>query len=250
MVAVGESVFILAGGQGSRLKPYTTVLPKPLIPVCDVPICEVLIHQLRDAGFRRIILGVNHHEGLVRSYFGDGRSMGVEIEYSRENAPLGTVAPLRLAADRLTDNFLVMNGDLLTDVDFRAMLKAHIAGGCVLTVGTYQRSLQIGDGVIDADDRGQITAFREKPAMNFWISMGVYAMRRSVLDWIPDNQPFGMDTLVLAMLAKGEPVNTFRHEGEWYDIGSPGDLERAAVAFAQRRHRFLPSKSAPLVGVA
>jgi NDP-mannose synthase len=234
---------VLAGGRGSRLKPYTHVLPKPLIPVCDVPILEVVVQQLRQHGFDRLILAVNHHEGLIRSYFGDGSALGVDISYSKEDRPLGTVGPLHLIADRLPEKFLVMNGDLLTDLDYAGMLDAHAASGCVLTVGLHRRTVRLGDGVIDTNDHGFVTGFREKPRIDFSVSMGVYAMCKSVLEHIPQRASFGMDDLILSRLDAGQPVNTYRHEGEWYDIGSPEDLERANSAFAERRVRFLGKKS-------
>ena len=238
-----QTVVILAGGRGSRLRPYTTVLPKPLIPVCEVPILEVLIHQLREAGFGDLILAVNHHEGLVRSYFGDGSGLGVRIGYSKEDRALGTIGPLHLVADRLSDHFLVMNGDLLTDLRFGRLMEAHTSSGRLLTVGTYRRTVQIGDGVIESSPDGDISGFQEKPSINLWISMGVYAMSRGILDFIPVGRPFGMDQLILAMLEQRVKVNTYPHDGEWYDIGSPADLERANVALAQRRGQFLSAES-------
>jgi len=238
-----HSVVILAGGQGSRLKPYTTVLPKPLIPVCDVPILEIVIQQLRDQGFHRLHLAVNRHEALVRSYFDDGRALGVEIIYSKEDRALGTIGPLRLICDQLSENFLVMNGDLLTDVSFREVLSAHLASRQILTVGTCRRSVRIGDGVMDIDASGRVTGFREKPAITFWISNGIYAMSRKVVEFIPRGRPFGMDELILTLLGKGVEVNTFRHDGEWYDIGSAEDLERANQAFSVHRERFLKVES-------
>lgn len=233
-------VVILAGGQGSRLKPYTTVLPKPLIPVCDLPILEVLVHQLRNDGFKNIILAVNHHEGLLRSYFGDGSSLGVNITYSKEHRALGTIGPLHLVADRLPDHFLVMNGDLLTDLRFSACLDAHVASGRILTVGTFQRNIRIGDGVIETRDDGTIHTFREKPTLSVWVSMGIYAMSRDILKFVPPGQPFGMDQLILALLRANVGVNAYRHNGEWYDIGSPQDLELANLALTERRAKFLP----------
>lgn len=249
MVRRDHCVVILAGGQGSRLKPYTAVLPKPLIPVCDVPILEVLIHQLRSEGFDRLILAVNRHEGLLRSYFGDGEKFGVEITYSKEERALGTIGPLHLVCDELAENFLVMNGDLLTDLSFRRCLDTHVAAGRVLTVGTCKRIIRVGDGVVETNDDGAITSFREKPVIHFWISNGIYAMSRRVLDFIPRHRPFGMDELVLAMLGAGVPIHTYRHEGEWYDIGCAGDLERANAALTARREKFLSANS-NLVGVA
>ncbi len=244
-----DCVVVLAGGQGKRLKPYTSVLPKPLIPVGDIPILEVVIQQLRNARFKRLILAVNHHEHLLRSYFGDGGRFGVSIEYSKEDRALGTVGPLRLVVDRLPDHFIVMNGDLLTDFAYRFFLEDHVASGGVLTVGTCRRSVHLGDGVIEAAADGTIAGFQEKPVVNFWISSGIYAMSRSILRHIPSDRPFGMDELVLGLLEKGVPVRTFPHRGEWYDIGNAEDLEEANVAFAERRQAFLPAGGG-LAGVA
>lgn len=242
--------FLLAGGQGSRLRPYTTVLPKPLVPVQDLPISEILMRQLRHAGFKRIIMGVNHHEGLLRSYYGDGGALGVEITYSRENRELGTVAPLHLVADRLPEHFLLLNGDLLTDLDFRRFFEAHRDTGRDLTIATYRRAIPVPDGVIEFAPDGTIERFREKPTLNFWVSMGIYAMRKSVLRSIPQDRAYGMDDLILAMVGGQEAIHTHRHDGGWYDIGCPADLERANVAFAENRHRFLPAQSQALGGVA
>ncbi len=230
---------ILAGGRGSRLKPYTHVLPKPLMPVCDAPILEVVINQLRENGFTELMLAVNHLEGLVRSYFGDGSDLGVSIAYSKEDRPLGTVGPLQLLADWLPEHFLVMNGDLLTDVPFSELFCDHIRSGCLMTVGTYTREHRIADGVIETNGEGFITDFREKPCHKTLVSMGVYAMSRDVLGHVPTGTPFGMDDLVLTLLGQRIPVNTFRHAGEWYDIGCPQDLDRANKAYAERRASFI-----------
>ena len=244
-----DCAVILAGGQGSRLKPYTTVLPKPLIPVGDVPILEIVTHQLRGCGFQKLILAVSRRDGLLRSYFGSGEAFGVDFFYSREDRPLGTIGPLHPVVDRLPESFLVMNGDVLTDIDYRQCLDAHKASGCHLTVGVFKRRIQIADGVIEVGSDGRVTSFREKPTRSFWVSMGVYAMNRSVLEFVPRNRPFGMDDVVLAMLGAAAPINTYRHSGEWYDIGCPEDLDRANAAFAKRRARFLHPEH-ETVGVA
>jgi NDP-mannose synthase len=233
--------FILAGGQGSRLQPYTTVLPKPLMPIGDVPISEVVIHQLRDAGFCRIVMAVNHHEALLRSYFGDGSAFGVRIIYSRESSPLGTFGPVRLASDLLPENFLVMNGDLLTDLDYRAFLAGHVDSGAPLTVGVYRRVHRVADGVLEVGADGRVLSFQEKPELSFWISMGIYALNRSAFDLFPPNQPVGMDVLVTTMLGRGLTVRTHRHDSHWYDIGSPEDLSRASSVFAEQRDAFVPA---------
>ena len=234
-----DCVVILAGGQGARLKPYTTVLPKPLIPVGDVPILEVIVHQLRHFGFRRLILAVNYCDGLLRSYFGDGKTLGVDVSYSKEEQPLGTVGPLHLMADQLPDSFLVMNGDILTGLNYRECLEWHQRSGHKLTVATFNRRIDIADGVVEFDAANTMTSFREKPTLSMWVSLGVYAMNRSILDLVPTDRPFGMDELVGKMLERKVPINTYPHDGEWYDIGSPQDLERANEAFAARRETFV-----------
>ncbi len=238
-------VVILAGGKGSRLKPYTTVLPKPLIPVCDIPILEVVIHQLASEGFTRIILAVNYLEALLRSYFGDGERYGIRIHYSKELSALGTIGPIRLVRDRVAEHFLVMNGDLLTDLSFRKLLDEHTLSGHGLTVTTSPRTVQIPGGVIDADENGFIHGFREKPTVEFSMAAGIYAMSRNILDYVPPDQPFGMDQLIFALLDAGVPIRTHRHTGDWYDIGCPEDLDHANEALSQHRDRFLSSHAAP-----
>ena len=244
-----DCAVILAGGTGSRLKPYTNVLPKPLVPVCDVPILEIMIGQLRRHGFRRLILAVNYRNGLLRSYFGNGHAFGVDISYSTEQTALGTVGPLHLIADELPESFLVMNGDVLTDFDYRACLKTHDKSGDVLTLGTFERRIQVADGVLTTDDSGSVTSITEKPTIALKVSLGINAMSKSVLQQVPRDRPFGMDGLVSTLLDSGQAVNTYHHTGEWYDIGCPQDLERANEAYAARPHKFVV-QSGTLAGVA
>ncbi len=236
---MNDCVVILAGGQGSRLRPYTTVLPKPLMPVGDVPILEVLVKQLRSLGLKRLIFATNYRDGLLRSYFGTGQTLGVDITYCKENRRLGTVGPLHLIADELPQSFLVLNGDILTDLNYRALLDEHKQSGELLTLGTFRRKLKIKDGVLDLDDAGRVAAFREKPTLPLTISLGAYAMDRGILDLIPPDVPYGMDELVLSMLERNLPVNTYHHDGLWLDIGTPGDLEKANELFASKKRTFL-----------
>lgn len=246
-LSMNDCVVILAGGQGSRLRPYTTVLPKPLMPVGDVPILELLVKQLRSFGLKRLIFATNYRDGLLRSYFGSGQALGVDITYCKENRPMGTVGPLHLVADELPQSFLVMNGDILTDLNYRSLLETHKQSGDLLTLGTYQRRLQIGDGVLDVDAAGRVSAFTEKPTIPLTISLGAYAMDRAVLDLIPTGLPFGMDALILSMLERNLTVNTYRHDGMWLDIGTPSDLERANELFASKRKSFLGIDPATLL---
>ncbi|HEU4698112.1 MAG TPA: sugar phosphate nucleotidyltransferase [Gemmatimonadales bacterium] len=223
----GLEAVILAGGKGTRLRPYTTTLPKPLMPVGERPILEIILGQLRRAGVGRVTIAVNHMADLIMAFFGDGRKFGLEIAYSMEDQPLGTVAPLRLI-ESLPERFLVMNGDVLTDLDYADLYRAHERAGAPLTIATYRRDVRIDFGVLEVDPAtSRLTGFREKPAYHFDVSMGIYGFCRSVLEIVPADRPFGLDDLVLGMLARGMPVNAYPFDGYWLDIGRPDDYDRA-----------------------
>ena len=241
-MADGSCAVILAGGLGTRLRPYTDVLPKPLLPVGDVPILEIVVRQLVALGFDRVILAVRYRDDLVRAYFGNGDRFGARIRYSSEDRPLGTIGPLLLVADQLPDSFLVMNCDLLTDMDFAACLKAHQSSGCGLTIATCQREILVADGVIEIDGDDRVTGFTEKPTLTMPISSGIYAVSRSTLKLIPSDRACGVDDLVARMLSSGMPIHAYRHTGAWYDIGCQQDLQRAGEAFVAQRGRFLFSE--------
>lgn len=218
---------ILAGGKGTRLKPYTTVIPKPLVPVGEKAILEILISRLKKHGVDEIYICLNHFAEIIMAFFGDGTRFGLKINYSLEHEPLGTVAPIKLI-DSLPENFLVMNGDLLTDLNFQDLFNYHLDGNSLLTVSTYTRTSKIDFGVIDFDYSSLIaTGFREKPEYTFEVSMGVYVMNRKVLDLVPYNTHFGFDNLMISMLEKNQPVRIFPYKGYWLDIGRPDDYEKA-----------------------
>jgi NDP-sugar pyrophosphorylase family protein len=228
---------ILAGGKGTRLAPYTTVFPKPLMPVGDMPVLELLVRSLARAGITEITLAVGHLASLIMAYFGDGAALGVAITYSLEDAPLGTAGPLRLV-DRLDQPFLVMNGDLLTDLDFDALVAAHRASGAEATVGTYRRDLQIELGVVEVDRHDRIRRYTEKPVERFLVSMGIYVLEPTVLDLIPARR-FDLPDLVSALIARDRVVNSFEHPGYWLDIGRPADYEQAQADVEVIRRRVL-----------
>lgn len=218
---------ILAGGKGTRLKPYTTVIPKPLVPIGEKAILEILLGRLQKSGVDEVVLCVNHFAEIIQAFFGNGSRHGIRIRYSTEDQPLGTVAPLKLVSD-LPENFLVMNGDLLTDLDFRNLYEEHIRSEALLTVSTYQRNTKIDFGVIEVDkESNRMTGFREKPVYDFEVSMGVYAMNRKVLDFVPAGTPFGFDDLMLTLLEQKEMVRVYPYTGYWLDIGRPDDYEKA-----------------------
>lgn len=218
---------ILAGGKGTRLKPYTTTIPKPLVPVGERPILGIVMEQLRAAGVKKVTITVNHMAELIMAFFGMGEKYGIEIAYSLEDKPLSTVAPVKLIQG-LPEHFFVMNGDLLTDIDFKALYQVHLDSGAKLTVATYQRDSMIDFGVIEVDQTGKrIVGFIEKPTYHFTVSTGIYVYSRELLDRVPFNQPYGFDNLVLDMLRDGDPINVYAHHGYWLDIGRPEDYDRA-----------------------
>lgn len=218
---------ILAGGKGTRLKPYTTVIPKPLVPIGEKAILEILLARLKKSGVDEVVLCVNHFAEIIMAFFGDGSRHGIRIRYSLEDQPLGTVAPLKLISD-LPENFLVMNGDLLTDLDFRILFEEHLKSETMLTVSTYHRTTKIDFGVIEVDKVARkMLGFREKPEYDFDVSMGVYVMNHKALDYVPTGKPFGFDNLLLTLLEKKQTVNIYPYTGYWLDIGRPDDYERA-----------------------
>ena len=222
---------IMAGGKGSRLKPFTLTLPKPLMPVGEQPILAIVIKQLKKAGVRKITIAVNHMSDLIMAFFGKGDKFGLEIAYSREDRALGTVAPVKLVKD-LPDNFLVMNGDILSDISYKDFYDSHVASGALLSIATYNRETKIDFGVLDlTEGKDLLIGFREKPTFNFDVSMGIYAFNRNLLEHIPDDEPFGLDDLVLSMLQKRLAIHAYAFNGYWLDIGRPDDYEKANEDF-------------------
>lgn len=239
MKKTGElQAVILAGGKGRRLLPYTTVLPKPLMPIGEYPILEVILRQLERAGFSDVVICTGHLHEIIRAYLAQSRHPGLSIRFTHEDEPLGTIGPLRLI-DHLEDTFLVMNGDILTDLDYRKLLEAHTRKKAMATIATYHREVNVDFGVLEPDSEGRIRAFREKPTYPFEVSMGIYAFQREILGFVPEGSPFGFDELMLAMIAKGAPVYSYLYDGYWLDIGRPDDYARSIEEFAQKRERFL-----------
>jgi NDP-sugar pyrophosphorylase family protein len=239
---------ILAGGKGSRLGPYTTVLPKPLLPVGDQAILDVVVHQLRDFGFSELTLAVGYLAHLVRAVMGDGSKLGVNITYIEEDEPLGTVGPLA-TIDGLDDSFLVMNGDVLTTLDYAQLMNAHRESGNVLTIASHRRIVRTEYGVLHLDaEAGQtrrVSGFEEKPEIPYVVSMGVYVLEPRALDFIEREAYLDLPDLVLKLLDAGEPVGSYLFEGYWLDIGRHEDYEKALVEFEQLRPMFLSEDSQP-----
>ena len=241
MTAMNDTrVVILAGGKGTRLRPYTAVLPKPLMPIGEMPILEVVLRQLKSAGFRKITLAVNHLADLMQAFFGDGSALGLEISYCIENEPLGTAGCLSLVED-LTDTFLVMNGDLLTTLDYAAMVLKHIDSKAAATIGVFTREVRIDFGVVEVGRNEELLDYREKPSFQYLVSMGVNVLDKSALDFIRKGRYLDMPVLMLALKNAGKRVLSYRGDCEWLDIGRIDDYEMAIKAFEQSRQKYLRS---------
>jgi NDP-mannose synthase len=221
---------IQAGGRGTRLWPYTLALPKPLMPVGDLPVIEVLLKWLRRWGVQKVWITLGYHGELIRSLCGDGHQWDMHIEYSQETEPLGTMGPLRLIRDHLNETFLTINGDLITDLDLREFTLFHRHQDSLMTVAVAERDVKVDLGVLESAN-GRMTGFREKPAMKFSVSMGIYCAEPKILDLIPDGVPFGFDNLMHLMLDQDMSVYLFRHQGIWLDIGREEDFRHAQEFF-------------------
>lgn len=217
---------IQAGGRGTRLRPYSLVLPKPLMPVGNLPVIEMLLKWLRRNCIKEVYITIGYLGHLIRSVCGDGNQWDLKITYVEEPEPLGTVGPLQLICEHLDSTFIVLNGDLITDLDIRAFTAFHRSHGDILTVATMRKDVNIDLGVIESEN-GTISGFREKPTMNLIVSMGIYCMEPSVIDLIPNGMPFGFDDLMYAMLDQKTPVRIYKHKGYWMDIGRPEDFLKA-----------------------
>jgi len=233
-------VIILAGGKGVRLRPYTTAFPKPLVPIGnEYAILDIILRQLRIHGFRTVTMAIGHLGSLMRAFVGDGSRWGLEVTYTEEVTPLGTIGPLFGILEQLPEHFLVMNGDVLTNLSYGDFLRFHMRGDTPLSVATYKRDVKIDFGVLETED-GHIVSFVEKPTLYYSVSMGIYALSRKTLKPYPVGQPFGFDQLVLDLLAKGTYPAAYEFDGYWLDIGRPDDYDEANRSFDQLRPLLLP----------
>lgn len=233
---------ILAGGKGTRLAPYTTVLPKPLMPIGDRAILDVVVRQLASHGYRRQTFAVGYLAHLIKAVFGNGEPWGVTIEYHEESQPLGTAGPLALI-DGLDETFLAMNGDVLTTLDYGELFEIHRRAGNAMTVATHHRTVRTEYGVLHVDgrlgDTDRVTGYEEKPTLEYTVSMGVYVIEPAALAHIPSGQRFDIPDLVLALLEAGQPVGSHLFEGYWLDIGRHDDYERALADYETILPRLL-----------
>jgi len=225
---------VLAGGQGRRLRPYTVVLPKPLMPLGEKPILQIVVEQLRSNGFDHLTFAVGYLAELIEAYFGDGSRFGVSIDYSREDKPLGTAGPIGLV-DNIDDDFLVMNGDILTNLNYAAFMQAHKQSGAICTVASFQKAVPISLGVLELDDQRRVTGYIEKPTLHYPVSTGIYCFRPDVFSHITPNEYCDLPDLIRKFIAEDERVQTWPLEGFWLDIGRPEDYEKAMEEYAEGR---------------
>ncbi len=246
---MSRKAVILAGGKGSRLGPYTTVLPKPLLPVGDRAILDVVVGQLRLAGFNDITLAVDHLARLIKIVFGDGSDHGVRIGYSEAESPRGTAGALR-AIEGLDEPFLAMNGDVLTTLDYGTLLEAHTNAGNVLTLASQRRVVPVDYGVLRVNESSvepttPIVDYDEKPEIHYTVSMGVYAISPRALRYVPAEEHLDIPDLVQRLIEAGEPVGSYRYDGLWLDLGRSEDYERAIDEYGPARPGQEPAAASP-----
>lgn len=230
----GTPAVILAGGRGTRMSPFTSVLPKPLMPIDDRAVLEIVIERLASCGFRDIVISIGYLGHLIEAILGDGSTRDVSIEYAREQEPLGTAGPLRQIA-RLDRTFIAMNGDVLTNLDHAELVHHHRTAGNTMTIATHQRIARIDYGVLSLEDGRSgvhaVSGYEEKPEIPSVVSMGIYVLEPRALEFIPEDGPFDVPDLVRSLLAKGEPVGAFMFDGFWLDVGRPEDWQQAVALF-------------------
>lgn len=231
---------ILAGGKGRRLRPLTATIPKPLMPIDETPILEVVLRQLKYYGFKDIVIAVNYMADLIMAVFGKGEKLGLNISYSIEDKPLGTAGPLSLI-ENLDDNFLVMNGDLLTTINYADLFDNHISNKNDATISTYKKEVKIDLGVLKIED-DKFVDYIEKPTYHFDVSMGIYVFNKSALECVPKDERFDMPDLILKLRDEDKKVGCYNGDYYWLDIGRHEDYEQAVEIFEIRKNEFLPNE--------
>jgi len=230
---------ILAGGKGTRLAPYTAVFPKPLMPVDGIPILEVIIKQLAHFRIKEIILTVSQQsEPLLSAYFGNGNQYGVGINYSREGKSLGTAGPLSLIPN-LPETFLVMNGDILTTLNYQKLIRFHLSQKGLVTIAMSQKKVPLELGVMEFNRLYRLTRYVEKPTLSYSVSMGIYVFEKRVLEWIPPGRYFDFPELIQKLVREKKRVACYPSDDFWLDIGRHEDYEEAQKKFRKMRKKLL-----------
>jgi len=233
---------ILAGGKGTRLAPYTTIFPKPLMPIGDAPILDVVLRQLKGHGFTKIIMAVGYLAELLETYFGNGSKYGIDIQYSRESKPLGTAGPLSLI-ENLTNPFLVMNGDILTTLNYSTLINYHKEKEAIATIAMHKRTVDVNFGVIELNKNSEVTDYIEKPNLKYLVSMGIYIFDTKILSYIKPNEKLDFPDLVKKLLENNERVIGYPSDDYWLDIGRHDDYQRAIDEFEKNKDKFFSDKS-------
>ena len=235
---MSKRAVVLAGGKGTRLKPYTITLPKPLVPVGDdMPVLEIIIRQLKSNGFDHITLAVNHMSEIIKAFFGNGSKWNIKIDYSEESKPLGTMGPLK-NIDDLPENFLVMNGDIITDLNYASFFDEHIQNSSVFTISSFERDEQVDYGVLSTEN-GILNSLSEKPLVKYEVSMGIYMLSSKILRYIPKDKEFGFDQLMHSLIEDKKQVFVKKHADYWLDIGRPSDYEIAINDYESKIKKHL-----------
>ena len=229
---------VVAGGKGTRLAPYTKVLPTPMMPMGDMPILEILLRQMKRAGVDKVILTVGHLAGLLRAFFQQGENLGLNIRYSYQEEPLGTAGPFSMV-EGLDDTFIVTNHDVLTALDLPSLIDSHRASGVTATIAKHTRNMHMHLGVIRFNGSNQIIGYIEKPTYEFQVSMGIYIFEPRVLMYIPCNPYLDFPDLILRLIENGERVNGYPFDGYWQDLGRPDDYSQAVQDFESLRPLIL-----------
>jgi len=233
-----KRAIILAGGKGTRLRPYTVVLPKPLMPVSEYPILEIIVRQLSKNHFDQITIAVNHQADIIKAYFGDGSKWNIDINYSLETIPLSTMGPLKLIKD-LPENFLIMNGDILTDLNFSELFDYHLKRKNLFTISSCKRRHKADFGVLEINKKNELISFKEKPVVEYSVSMGVYCANKEIVNIIPENVEYGFDDLMVKLIELKKPAVVKHYEGYWLDIGRRDDYMKAIDEFENIRNRVI-----------
>ena len=245
MEVFGMKAVVLAGGKGTRLAPYTTVIPKPMLPVCDRPILEIIINQLAYYGFHDVTLSVGYLAGIIKAYFQSNGNLppSINLTYVSEEEPLGTAAPVSLIPE-LGQTFLVMNGDVLTTLNYRDLICYHEQNEAILTIATFPKQVPMNLGIVESNENQQVTNYLEKPTFTYDDSMGIYVYDQRVLDYIDPGVYLDVPTLALRLIESGEKVMAYKSNAPcyWIDMGMHGDYERAIEVFAEKKEDFLPKR--------
>lgn len=228
---------VMAGGEGTRLRPYTQVIPKPLLPVGEKPILEIVVMQLRNEGFEDLIITTGYHGDLIKAYFQDGQRFGVKITYTSETEKMGTVGALSLIQEPITEPFLVINGDVLTDLSLCRFMDSHLASGAILTLSLVKFRLDIPYGVVKKSGN-LFQSIEEKPRVFFDVAGGIYGFTPKVLEYIPPATSMDFPALIKLLKSHGEPVGCYEVVDYWKDVGIPEDftsVNREVGKWSQKR---------------